>query len=98
MAQPAVVRDQHQRRECHAEGRQDDVEPERECHLAARKAKVRRERQHGEIPQAAMKGSSGCSRTSASPVEKAFGGHVIGSTATLLRLTSGSGSPLNTIT
>ena len=43
--QPDVVGDQDDRREAHAEARQDDVEAERERHLAARGAEVGRERE-----------------------------------------------------
>ena len=42
LAQAAVVRDQHQRREPHAEARQDDVKAERERHLTPRRLQVRR--------------------------------------------------------
>src|SRR4029453_18614130 len=52
----------------------------------------------GSIPQLLVNDWPGCSWTRSSPVRNAFGGHVIGSTARLRRLTSGSGSPLNTIT
>ena len=45
VAQAAVVRDQHQRRQRNAERRQDDVEPQRERHLASRRLKRRCEHQ-----------------------------------------------------
>ena len=44
-SQPQVIRDQHQRREAHAQRREDDVEAERERHLAPRRTQVRREDQ-----------------------------------------------------
>ena len=44
LAQAAVVRDQHQRREGDAERRQDDVEPQRERHLGPRLPELRGER------------------------------------------------------
>jgi hypothetical protein len=51
----------------------------------------------GEMPQPATWLSPGSSRTSPSPLRKAFGAHVIGSTAMLRRSTSGSPSPVKTI-
>ena len=51
----------------------------------------------GVIPQVLVNEPPGSSRISASPVRNAFGGQVIGSTARLRRLTSGSGSPVKSI-
>jgi hypothetical protein len=45
-AQSTVVSDQHQRRECHADRRKDDVEAQRERHLAPRRPQIRRKSQH----------------------------------------------------
>ena len=45
----------------------------------------------GAMPHAVVYARPGSSRTTASPERNAFGGHVIGSTAKLRRLTSGSG-------
>ena len=52
----------------------------------------------GSMPQLLVNDSPGSSWIRSSPLRNAFGGHVIGSTARLRRLTSGSGSPVNTIT
>jgi hypothetical protein len=52
--------------------------------------------QPGRIPHFPIHVSPGSSRTTASPVRNAFGGQVIGSTARLRRVTSGSGSPVKT--
>src|SRR5204862_6669014 len=41
LAQPAVIGDQHQRRERHAEAGENDVEAEGERHLAARREQLR---------------------------------------------------------
>src|SRR4051794_13052385 len=46
VAQPAVVGDQHHRRERHPQRREDDVEPERERHLAPRRLEVRGQGDH----------------------------------------------------
>src|SRR5207247_10482088 len=51
----------------------------------------------GAMPQEPVKGSPGSRSTSASRVWKAFGGHVIGSTARLRRATSGRGSPVESM-
>ena len=51
----------------------------------------------GEIPQVAVADSPGSRRISESPVRKAFGGQVIGSTARLRRFTSGRVSPVKSI-
>ena len=50
------------------------------------------------IPQALVNEAPGSSATSASPLRNALGGQVIGSTARLRRATSGSGSPVKTMT
>ena len=52
----------------------------------------------GVIPHVLVNEPPGSSRISASPLRNAFGGQVIGSTARLRRSTSGSGSPVNSIT
>ena len=52
----------------------------------------------GVIPHVLVNEWPGSSRISASPLRNAFGGQVIGSTAMLRRSTSGSGSPVNSIT
>ena len=52
----------------------------------------------GVIPHVLVNEPPGSSRITASPVRNAFGGQVIGSTARLRRLTSGSGSPVKSIT
>ena len=49
-------------------------------------------------PHAPVVESPGARWISASPLRKAFGGQVIGSTARLRLSTSGSGSPVNSIT
>ena len=51
----------------------------------------------GESPHVLVNEPPGSSRITASPVRNAFGGQVMGSTARLRRLTSGSGSPVNSI-
>ena len=51
----------------------------------------------GSRPQVPVKDSPGSSTIRSSPVRKAFGGQVIGSTARLRRSTSGSGSPVKSI-
>ena len=51
----------------------------------------------GAIPQELVNEAPGSRRISASPLRNAFGGQVIGSTARLRRLTSGSGSPVKSI-
>ena len=51
----------------------------------------------GLIPQALRNEAPGSRRTRPSPVRNAFGGHVIGSTARLRRLTSASGSPVKSM-
>ena len=48
--------------------------------------------------QVAVVDAPGSRTVTPSPVRNAFGGHVIGSTAMLRRATSGSWSPVNTIT
>ena len=62
----------------------------------------RDERDHGdsegERPHVLVNEPPGSSRITASPVLNAFGGQVMGSTARLRRLTSGSGSPVKSIT
>ena len=63
--------------------------------------RVRLVRVHGAtgvMPHVLVKDWPGSSRMTASPVLNAFGGHVIGSTAMLRLLTSGSGSPVKSIT
>ena len=50
------------------------------------------------IPHVLVNERPGSSRITASPVRNAFGGQVIGSTARLRLSTSGSGSPVNSIT
>ena len=50
------------------------------------------------IPHVLVNELPGSSRISASPLRNAFGGQVIGSTAMLRLSTSGSGSPVNSIT
>jgi hypothetical protein len=50
------------------------------------------------MPQVLVKDDPGSREINDSPVRKAFGGHVICSTATLRRATSGRGSPVKTIT
>ena len=52
----------------------------------------------GVIPHVLVNERPGSSRISASPLRNAFGGQVIGSTAMLRLSTSGSGSPVNSIT
>jgi hypothetical protein len=47
VAEAAVVGDQHDRRERHAQAREDDVEAERERHLAPRRRELRGEEQPG---------------------------------------------------
>src|SRR3954452_16168637 len=47
VAQPAVVGDQHDRREGHAERRENDMEAQRERHLAPRRLELRGERDGG---------------------------------------------------
>ena len=49
------------------------------------------------MPQALVNEVPGSRRIRWSPVRKAFGGQVIGSTARLRLATSGSGSPVKTI-
>ena len=51
----------------------------------------------GAIPHELVNEAPGSRRISASPLRNAFGGHVIGSTARLRRLTSGRGSPVKSI-
>ena len=51
----------------------------------------------GERPHVLVNEPPGSSRITASPVRNAFGGQVMGSTARLRRLTSGSGSPVKSI-
>jgi hypothetical protein len=51
----------------------------------------------GAMPHAPVVESPGSRRITASPLRKAFGGHVIGSTAKLRRATSGRESPVNSI-
>ena len=90
--------------------RDERPEPERQRHeqevvdrgggeLAAREV-VRREGddQVHSIPHSAVNAAPGSSVITDSPLRNAFGGQVIGSTAMLRRATSGSGSPLKTIT
>jgi hypothetical protein len=49
------------------------------------------------MPQVCVTASPGCRTSRSSPVTKAFGGQVMGSTASALRRRSGpSGSPVNT--
>ena len=50
------------------------------------------------MPQLETIDPLGSNLISPSPLRNAFGGHVIGSTARLRRFTSGSGSPVNTMT
>ncbi len=92
------------------EDRHDRAEPERERHeqevverggreLAACQVDPRRgEDQVHSSPHSAVNEAPGSSAISDSPLRKAFGGQVIGSTAMLRRATSGSASPLKTMT
>src|SRR5262249_20197629 len=58
---------------------------------------VRYVRKAAAMPQALVTLEPGSSRISPTPVRKAFGGQVMGSTARLRLWTSGSGSPVKTI-
>jgi hypothetical protein len=49
------------------------------------------------VPNAPVHDSPGSSRITSLAVRKSFGGHVIGSTATLRRFTTGSASPVKII-
>ena len=49
------------------------------------------------MPHVLVNEPPGSSRITASPLRNAFGGQVMGSTARLRRLTSGSGSPVKSI-
>ena len=57
----------------------------------------RAEPRYGTMPQRLVVDSPGSSPTRPSPLRKAFGAQVMGSTAILPRATSGSGSPVNSI-
>ena len=95
----ALRRDEHHRRRAdlrHRRGRTRGV-PRRESRAARRLTGIPRAAQSRPSPHTPVNESPGSSTIRSSVVRKAFGGQVIGSTARLRRSTSGSGSPVNSI-